>query len=187
MNSLSEVCSTDGTHDQFTWPCRYELSYDGEKMACNGGFGATTATSAPVSAAGDKNRDKENEKTLCNHNGERMPARGTGSNERGHQNGDIFDHYKWALCRQPLPLKVMLAKGVPLPNEFVEVFLPVLITLLVVVSESGVNISAWHLATGFGGWACMGGNTMVSSWCLGTWEGIHSSESPISITKLGQP
>lgn len=100
---------------------RYELSYDGEKMACNGGFGATTATSAPVSAGGDKNRDKENEKTLCNHNGERMPARGTGSNERGHQNGDIFDHYKWALCRQPLPLKVMLAKGVPLPNEFVEV------------------------------------------------------------------
>eukprot|EP00250_Pteridium_aquilinum_P005311 c15426_g1_i2 orf=455-3070(-) len=101
---------------------RYELSYNGEKVACNGGFGATTATSAPVTAAGDKNKDKENEKTLCNHNGERLPGRGTGGNDKGHlQNGDMFDHYKWALCRQPLPLKVMLAKGVPLPSEFVEV------------------------------------------------------------------
>lgn len=101
--------------------CRYELSYDGEKVACNGGFGATTATSAPVTAASaDKNRDKENEKTLCNHNG--AARGGNGINDRGgHQNGDIFDHYKWALCRQPLPLKVMLGKGVPLPNEFVEV------------------------------------------------------------------
>ncbi|MCO5608754.1 hypothetical protein L7F22_062970 [Adiantum nelumboides] len=98
---------------------RYELSYNGEKVACNGGFGATSATSAPVTAAGDKNRDKENEKTLSNHNGERIPGRG--SNDRGHQNGDVFDHYKWALCKQPLPLKVMLAKGLPMPNEYVEV------------------------------------------------------------------
>lgn len=101
---------------------RYELSYDGEKVACNGGFGATSATSAPVATTtGDKNKDKENEKTLSNHNGERMPNRASGNNDRGHQNGDMFDHYKWALCKQPLPLKVMLTTGVPMPSDYVDV------------------------------------------------------------------
>ncbi|KAI5083381.1 hypothetical protein GOP47_0003124 [Adiantum capillus-veneris] len=100
---------------------RFELSYNGEKVACNGGFGATSATSAPVSTAGDKNRDKESEKPLSNHNGERVSGRGSGINDRVHQNGDMFDHYKWAVCKQPLPLRLMLVKGVPMPNEYVEV------------------------------------------------------------------
>ncbi|KAH7279591.1 hypothetical protein KP509_37G025500 [Ceratopteris richardii] len=99
---------------------RYELSYDGEKVG-NGGFGATSATSAPV-ITGDRSRDKENERNLGNnHSGERSTARTNGNNDRCHQNGDTFNHYKWALCKQPLPLKVMLAKGVPLSHEFIEV------------------------------------------------------------------
>lgn len=106
---------------------RYELSYDGEKVTCNGGFGATTATSAPpqiVNTGADKLKEKENEKIFSNHNGEKSQGRITHNNDKGQvlgQNGEAFDRYKWARCRQPLPLKVMLAKGVPLPLDFIEV------------------------------------------------------------------
>lgn len=106
---------------------RYELSYDGEKVTCNGGFGATSATSAPsqvFTIGGDKARDKEIEKNIGNHNGEKVQVRATYINDKGQaqsQNGEGLDRYKWACCRQPLPLKVMLAKGVPLPSEFMEV------------------------------------------------------------------
>ena len=95
-------------------------------MSCNGGYGITTATSGSVSVHGDKSKDKDIDKTLSNHNGDKTQGRGNNSNDRGHSQGlnaDGFDHYKWALCKEPLPLKMMLAKGVPLPHEYVEVFL----------------------------------------------------------------
>ena len=98
---------------------RYELSYDNENVSCNGGYGITTATSAPVSVHGDKSKDKDNDKALSNQNGEKIQG-------RQGLNADGFDHYKWAFCKEPLPLKMMLAKGVPLPHQYVEV-MPVVV------------------------------------------------------------
>lgn len=97
---------------------RYELSYDSEKVSCNGSYGITTATSAPVSAHGDKSKDKDSDKIISNHNGEKIQG-------RQGLNADGFDHYKWAVCKEPLPLKMMLAKGVPLPYQYIEVLLAV--------------------------------------------------------------
>ena len=105
---------------------RYELSYDSEKVGCNRGHVTTTATSAPVFTGGDKNKDRDNDKTLYNRNGEKTQGRGltNGCNDRWKAqslNVDGFDHYKWAICKDPLPLKMMLAKGIPLPLEYIEV------------------------------------------------------------------
>ena len=95
-------------------------------MGCNRGHVTTTATSAPVFTGGDKIRDRDNDKTLYNRNGEKTLGRGltNGYNDKWKAqslNVDGFDHYKWAICKDPLPLKMMLAKGIPLPLEYIEV------------------------------------------------------------------
>eukprot|EP00249_Psilotum_nudum_P017173 c26193_g1_i1 orf=586-1716(-) len=126
---------------------RYELSYDGERFTFNGGFGATTATSTPpqVSGTGEKARDNEKMVIHSNHayNGDKSQARPTQNNDKSHsrgQSGEAFDRYKWARCREPLPLKVMLAKGVPLASDCIEVLEDSLAWEEVQWSQAGVWI-----------------------------------------------
>jgi len=122
-----------------THALRFELAYDGERTTCNG---ATTATSSfPQGTSGtEKGKEKwgsterglavsEKEPILHTHNGEKShgnhPTNGqTGAHHSHsglHHNGEVHECYRWAKCKRPLSLSSMKKKGVPLPEEFVEV------------------------------------------------------------------
>ncbi|KAJ7518413.1 hypothetical protein O6H91_21G067900 [Diphasiastrum complanatum] len=125
-----------------THTSRYELSYDGEKVTCNGAVVATTATSAPQPSSipekmkerwnglekgtGTCDKDKAHGYVHHNHTADRTQVHGNNGEKHhphgGHlQTGDDFDRFKWGRCKWPLPLSTMRSKGVPLPSEFIEV------------------------------------------------------------------
>lgn len=118
---------------------RYELSYEGERTTCNG---ATTASSSvpPGSSGPEKGKEKwgsteralavcEKDAGLHTNNGEKAhgnhPSNGQAGGHHGqtgvHHNGEVHECYRWSRCKRPLSLSSMRDKGVPLPEEYVEV------------------------------------------------------------------
>eukprot|EP00246_Nothoceros_aenigmaticus_P003464 TRINITY_DN14626_c0_g1_i1.p1 TRINITY_DN14626_c0_g1~~TRINITY_DN14626_c0_g1_i1.p1 ORF type:complete len:765 (+),score=161.52 TRINITY_DN14626_c0_g1_i1:436-2730(+) len=107
---------------------RYELSYEGDH--------ATSGTTAPHTSHKGHNAEKGapcHEKSHGHEshtaNGEKNHAK-TGNlpsadKHSGHgvhnQNGEIYERFRWAKCKIPMPLTIMRAKGVPLPSSYVEV------------------------------------------------------------------
>ena len=115
------------------------MAYDGERTTCNG---ATTTTSFPQgTSAVEKTKEKsglaeraletnEKEAGLHTHNGDKShgnhhPNNGQVGGHHGHvpmhHNGQPHEFYRWSKCKRPLPLSSMKRKGLPLPEEFVEV------------------------------------------------------------------
>eukprot|EP00262_Sarcandra_glabra_P011518 TRINITY_DN2780_c0_g1_i1.p1 TRINITY_DN2780_c0_g1~~TRINITY_DN2780_c0_g1_i1.p1 ORF type:complete len:817 (+),score=173.64 TRINITY_DN2780_c0_g1_i1:177-2627(+) len=82
---------------------RYELCFNGEKAICNGSLSNSHAP------------ESELEK-LQNHNSH---AQIGDRNMTDREN--IFDLFRWSRCKKPLPQKVMLSIGIPLPVEHLEV------------------------------------------------------------------
>ncbi|PSR88067.1 Transcriptional regulatory protein like [Actinidia chinensis var. chinensis] len=86
-----------------THSCRYELCFTGERMV--------------KASTSSQSRDMEIEKSqthnLHSANGERG----------GAVDGDsiLIDVFRWSRCKKPLPQKLMLSIGIPLPLEHVEV------------------------------------------------------------------
>lgn len=54
-----------------------------------------------------------------------MPATQLHSTNGNKADSDhvTFDAFRWARCKKPLPQEVMCTVGIPLPLEYVEVFL----------------------------------------------------------------
>ncbi|KAG0581184.1 hypothetical protein KC19_4G230700 [Ceratodon purpureus] len=119
---------------------RYELAYDSERTTCNG---ATTATASfpQGTSTVEKVKEKlgsaertseagEKEAILHTHNGDKShvnhyPNNGQVGGHHAHilihHNAQPHEYYRWSKCRRPLPLSSMKSKGLPLPDEFVEV------------------------------------------------------------------
>ncbi|XP_073389172.1 uncharacterized protein [Physcomitrium patens] len=109
---------------------RYELAYDGERATCNG---AATATSLPQDNSGmEKGKEKwgaaerasavvEKEPILRTHSVEKSHGNHPTNGYHGNHNGEPYEYYRWSKCKRPLSLSCMKRKGVPLPEDFIEV------------------------------------------------------------------
>ncbi|GMG99861.1 hypothetical protein Nepgr_001701 [Nepenthes gracilis] len=85
-----------------THTCRYELCFTGEKIL--------------KASTGSQVHETETDKSQ-NHSGNSM------NGERSLTDGDmtVIDVFRWSRCKKPLPQKVMLSLGIPLPLDYVEV------------------------------------------------------------------
>ncbi|XP_020105690.1 zinc finger CCCH domain-containing protein 13-like isoform X3 [Ananas comosus] len=83
---------------------RYELCFNGEKAACNG-----TISSSSQAADGEKEKIQNN--SSHNQNGERNWT----------DREELVDVFRWSRCKKAMPEKFMRSIGIPLPVEHLEV------------------------------------------------------------------
>ncbi|GAV78154.1 Rxt3 domain-containing protein [Cephalotus follicularis] len=83
-----------------THSCRYELCFAGEKMV----------KATPASQAHEVETEKSQNHHLHSTNG-----------DKNDTDNILIDVFRWSRCRRPLPQKVMVSVGIPLPLEYVEV------------------------------------------------------------------
>lgn len=117
--------------------CRYELSYEGDHASS-----ATAAHATHKSHGVEKGiavHDKAHAHESHTVNGERTQGKfadvPNAEKHSGHgggqnQNGEVYERFRFAKCKIPMPLTMMRAKGVPLPASYVEVRYLTLVNVL---------------------------------------------------------
>jgi hypothetical protein len=81
--------------------CRYELCFAGEKMV----------KAIPATQLHDPDKEKS-QNHLHSANGDKSDS-----------DTIMVDVFRWSRCKKPLPETLMRTVGIPLPLEYVEVFL----------------------------------------------------------------